>query len=145
MKNSTSSFVAEDPVALDEMPGRHGNTGLQIEYYLDLFSEASNPGFVTLKDPINVLNTSQVPISYGAFSASIAVPLSALGNDDGLVDYAVVVGDFGNALDQALDPSVVQMGGLPASSSSVPESSTGLLLGAGLLVAVARGRRRART
>lgn len=126
---------------IDTIGGTFGSTGLSIEYYLDLFTEASNTGFVTLKDPINVMNTTQVPITYGAASARIVVPLSALGGDDGLVNYAVVVGDFANATDQALDPSVVQTGGLPASSAPIPEPSTALLVGAGLLVLGARGRR----
>jgi hypothetical protein len=130
---------------IDTIGGSFGSTGLSIEYYLDLFTEQASPGFVTLKDPINVMNTSQVPITYGASSATIAVPLSSLGNDDGLVNYAVGVGDFGNATDQALDPSVVQQGGLPASSTLVPQPSTGLLLGTGLGLLACTARRPQRT
>lgn len=116
---------------IDTLGGSFGSTGLQIEYYLDLFTEFSNPGFVSLKDPINLTNT-QVPITYGASSFTITVPLTALGNDDGLVNYAVAVGDFGFAQDQALDPMVVQMGGLPASSVPVPEPRASLLVALGL-------------
>lgn len=125
---------------IDTIGGSFGSTGLQIEYYLDLFTEFSNPGFVSLKDPINLTNT-QVPITYGASSFTITVPLTALGNDDGLVNYAVVVGDFGFAQDQALDPMVVQMGGLPASSvpAPVPEPRTSLLVAAGLGALARRG------
>ncbi len=119
---------------IDTIGGTFGNTGLGIEYYLDLFSEATNPGFVALRDPVNVLNVSQVPITYGNNSFTIVVPLSALGNDDGLVNYAVAVGDFAFAQDQALDASVVGMGGQPAVSSPVlvPEPGSGMLLGLGL-------------
>ena len=123
-----------------------GSSGLGIEYYLDLFTESSNPGFVTLKDPINVMNTSQVPISYGATSVTIVVPLSALGNDDGQVNYAVLVGDFGGPTDQAVDALVIQTGGLPAMSSpvAVPEPHTIWLLAGGVATAMAARKRRSR-
>ena len=128
---------------IDTIGGSFGSTGLGIEYYLDLFTEATNPGFVSLKDPINI-TTVQVPISYGANSVSITVALSLLNNDDGLVNYAVAVGDAAGATDQALDPSVVQLGGQPASSSlaPIPEPTTALLFAAGIVWLGVRGRRR---
>ena len=113
-----------------------GSSGLGIEHYIDLFSENANPGFVMVKDPINVANVSSAPITYGTNFFSVSVPLSQLSNDDGFVNYAVVVGDFGNHTDQAVDALV--QGGLPASSSpaastAVPEPATVLLLSTGLL------------
>jgi len=128
---------------IDAIAGSFGSTELGIEYDPNLFTEFSNPGFVSLEDPINVTHT-QVLIAYGASSVTIHVPLSVLGNDDGLVNHAVVVGDFAFAQDQTLDASVVQTGGLPASRVPVPEPGTALLLGAGLaaLATPRRGQRR---
>ena len=96
-----------------------GNSGLSIEYYIDLFSEANHAGFVDIKDPI-ALTTTTAPIIYGVNMFSVTVPLSQLGNDDGMVDYAVVVGDFGNSTDQAVDAGIISAGGMPASSSPAP-------------------------
>jgi hypothetical protein len=133
------NIVTGATATIDTIGSGFGTTGLKIEYYLDFFSEASHAGFVDLKDPINVSNVNQVPITYGASSISVQVALSLLGNDDGVVNYAVAVGDYGFATDQALDPMVVMMGGVPASSSPVPEPATPGLVALGLL-ALAAGR-----
>jgi hypothetical protein len=37
-----------------------------------------------------------------------------------MVNYAVVVGDFGNVTDQAVDAGIISAGGMPASSSLAP-------------------------
>ena len=115
----------------NQFPG-FGSSGLGIEYYVDLFSEAQHAGFVDVKDPINVLNITTAPITYGPSSVTVIVPLSNLGNDDGLVNYAVLVGDSAAPTDQAVDAGIIQAGGSPAQSSPVPEPSTGLLLTLGL-------------
>jgi hypothetical protein len=132
---------------IDSLGGGYGNTGLGIEYYVDLFAEAATPGFVDLKDPFMPMNVSSVPIVYGSSYATVTVPLGLLGGSPGLVNYAVAVGDFGNVTDQALDPLVVMMGGLPAQSSPapVPDPGTALLVGLGLTALGARraGQRRA--
>ena len=97
-----------------------GNSGLGIEYYIDLFSEANHTGFVDVKDPINVMNVTTAPIIYGNKMLSISVGLNQIGNDDGLVHYAVAVGDFANVTDQAMDASAIMMGNLPAGSRPAP-------------------------
>jgi hypothetical protein len=96
-----------------------GNSGLGVEYYIDLFSESSHAGFVAIKHPI-LLTTTMAPIIYGTNMFSVTVPLSQLNNDDGMVNYAVVVGDFGNVTDQAVDAGIISAGGMPASSSLAP-------------------------
>lgn len=122
-----------------------GSSGLGIEYYLDLFSENANAGFVNVRDPLMAIVVGTAPITYGASSAAIVVPLSLLGNDDGLVNYAVVVGDFGAQTDQAVDAGIIQAGGAPASSSfaATPEPP-GLALLAYALWVLALWRRPAR-
>jgi hypothetical protein len=122
-----------------------GNSGLKIEYYIDLFSEASHAGFVDIKDPI-ALTTTTAPIVYGTNMFSVAVPLSQLGNDDGMLNYAVVVGDFGNSTDQAVDAGIISAGGMPASSSpapsAVPLPASVWLFGSGLLGLAGMARRK---
>ena len=118
-----------------------GNSGLGIEYYVDLFSEANHAGFVDVKDPINVMNVTTAPIVYGNKMLSISVGLNQIGNDDGLVHYSVTVGDFANVTDQAMDASAIMMGGLPASSRPAPvplPSGLVLFLSAASLVGLKR-------
>jgi len=122
-----------------------GTSGLGVEYYIDLFSEANNPGFVDIKDPI-ALTTTTAPITYGINMFSVTVPLIQLGNDDGMVNYAIVVGDFGNVTDQAVDAGIISAGGMPASSSLapavVPIPPAIWLFGSGLLGLVGVARRK---
>lgn len=123
-----------------------GSSGLGIEFYLDLFSEVNHAGFVDVRNPINVMNVTTAPITYGVNQFSVAVPLSQLANDDGLVNYVVAVGDFSNATDQAVDAASILQGGLPAISSpaaAVPAPSSIALLFGGvlLLMQLGHGRR----
>lgn len=121
-----------------------GSSGLGVEYYIDLFSESSHAGFVDINDPIS-LTTTTAPITYGTNMFSVTVPLSQLGNDDGHVNYAVVVGDYGNHTDQATDAGLIQAGGLPASSSPasvVPIPPALWLFGSGMLGLIGIARRK---
>jgi hypothetical protein len=124
-----------------------GTSGLGVEYYINLFSESSHAGFVDIKDPI-ALTTTTAPITYGINMFSVTVPLSQLNNDDGLVNYAVVVGDFGNVTDQAVDAGIISAGGLPASSSlapsAIPVPAAMWLFGSGLLGLIGVARRKVR-
>ncbi len=65
--------------------------GSGIEYVIDLFSEVAQPGFVNITD-MNGLLQGTIPVTYTDNSISGAIPLSLLGNDDGLVDFAGVIG-----------------------------------------------------
>jgi hypothetical protein len=89
---------------------------------VDLAILDDHPQVFQLADDLDVLQRIAV------------VPLANLGNDDGLVTYAVVVGDSASATDQAMDPLLP--GALAASSvpaTVVPEPSTALLVGVGLV------------
>ena len=99
---------------IDALAPPFGNTGLGMEYSLKLSSESGHAGFVDLFDPILTVTTT-APITYGINMLSITVLLSQLGNDDGLLNYSVAVGDSSNVTDQAVDA-----GGLPATSSLAP-------------------------
>ena len=110
---------------------------LGVEFGIDLFSEAFHPGLV---DVINV-NTGAfgtAPIIFSATSFTLTVPLSLLGGDDGLVNYALVIGTFGEPTDE------VPNGAAPATSAPIPEPTTMLLLGTGLAGVGAAVRRRRR-
>ena len=122
-----------------------GSSGLGMEFYVNLFSEAATPGFVDVRNPFTATSVGSAPITYGASSFSVVVPLGLLGPDDGFVNYAVLVGDLGSPTDQARDPGFVLAGGLPASSSPTPsvpaaEPSTGLLVALGISIMLRRGR-----
>lgn len=96
------------------------------EYWLDLFSEEVQPGRVNVVSQMsNIVGTA--PITYGANLLSVAVPLSLLGNSNGLVNYGVIGGTFAEATDRAPNGSV------PLASTPVPEPAIWLLLGNGLV------------
>ena len=103
-------------------------SGLGDEYYIDLYSEAYHAGMVDIYDGPGTTIFGQAPIVYGPDWAEIIVPLSLLGNDDGLVNYDVVVGDGTGLTDQAVDYQAVQAGALPA-ASEIPEPSSAALFG----------------
>lgn len=94
----------------------YGNqpSGLGIEYYVDLFSEYFDPGFVELVDVSGVSVPVSLPISFGTNSFSVTIPLSDLGGDDGYVNFGVIAGTFYESTDQ-------QVGGV------VPEPTSGLI------------------
>lgn len=99
---------------IDTLTLPFGNTGLGMEYSLKLSTESSHVGFVDVFDPILAITTTAA-ITYGTNMFSVAVPLSQLGNDDGLLSYSVAVGDSANITDQAVDA-----GGIAATSSLIP-------------------------
>ena len=96
------------------------------EYWLDLFSEEVQPGRVDVVDQTSAV-VGTAPITYGANTLSVNVPLSLLGNSNGLVNYGVIVGTFTEATDRAPN------GGAPLTSTPVPEPATLLLLGSSLV------------
>lgn len=118
-------------------------SGLGVEYYVDLYSEAYHAGMVDVYDGPGATIFGQALIVYGPDWADITVPLSLLGNDDGLVNYDVVVGDGTGLTDQAVDYQVVQAGGQPG-ASVMPEPSMAGLFGLTLVgIGFVRRRRHA--
>jgi PEP-CTERM motif-containing protein len=98
------------------------------EYWLDLFSEEVQPGRVDVVNQMSeVVGTA--PITYGTNLLSVTVPLSLLGNSNGLVNYGLISGTFAEATDRAPNGSV------PLTSTAVPEpaSCSIVLLALGLL------------
>ena len=93
---------------------------LGVEYGIFLEDESFTPGFVDIWEYDTAVVTGTVPIDFGLNSLSVLIPLSLLGNDDGLVDMTVLIGDMNQPTDA--------IGGLLA----VPEPSGILLLSSGL-------------
>ncbi len=74
-----------------------------LDYFADLFGvhDPGNP--VVLVWDSNFELVAEVPATIEGQTLSFAVPLEALGNDDGTVDVASVIGDFFEPLDWAPD------------------------------------------
>jgi hypothetical protein len=109
-------------------------SGLGDEYYIDLYSEADHAGTVDIYDGPGTTLQGTAPVLYGPDWFRIIVPLALLGNDDGLLNYDVVVGDGTGLTDQAVDYQVVQGGGSPA-ASVISEPPGAALFGLGLALA----------
>ncbi len=116
------------------------SSGLGLEYFIDLFSESFQPGFVdVVDDNFNLVGVA--PIVYSPMSLMTTVPLSLLGNDDGLVNYGVVVGPFDEPTDEAADSGVPAVSS-PAPGAVIPEPLTAALslMGLGVLGMTTRRR-----
>lgn len=86
------------PVDLAGLPGQD----IGLDYFADLFSIHDADPAVLIWDS-NFELVAAVPVSIEGKTVSFAVPLSALGNDDGNVDVDLVIGDFNQPLDWAPD------------------------------------------
>ena len=117
-------------------------SGLGVEYYVDLYSEAFHAGTVDIWDGPGTTVLGSAPILYGTNSFEITVPLSVLGGDDGNLNYDVVVGDGTGLTDQAVNYQDVQNGS-PPGVSSIPEPSSVALFGL-ILVGIGLVRQRTR-
>jgi hypothetical protein len=109
------------------------------EYFVDLGSEMLHAGFVDIVDALTSNTAGTVPIAFSATSFSIDIPLSVLGNDDGLLNYAVLIGTFNEPTDRAPNGDTPLVSVDPP---SVPEPGTlslaGIALGSLLLAAKRR-------
>ena len=74
-----------------------------LDYFADLFSIHDPDDPVVLVWDANFELVAEVPASIEGQTLSFAIPLTALGNDDGTVDVASVIGDFFEPLDWAPD------------------------------------------
>jgi hypothetical protein len=73
------------------------------EFYVDLFTESIHPGEVDVFDAVTGTVVGTIPVDFGSNSLSLIIPLSLLGGDDGLVNYAVIAGTLTEATDEAPD------------------------------------------
>ncbi len=87
------------PGDFDGLPGQD----IGFEYFADLFGIHDPNDPVVLVWDSNFELVAEVPASIEGRTVSFAVPLAALGNDDGNVDLASVIGDFFQPLDWAPD------------------------------------------
>lgn len=91
-----------------------GPSSLGAEFYVDLFSEAFQPGLADLVDTMTGFSSGTVAVSFNDDLLTILVELAVLSNDDGAIDYGVIVGDFIDNTDEARNP------GLPVLTTVVP-------------------------
>jgi hypothetical protein len=120
---SAQSFFAPPPPS-----------GLGVEFIIDLLSENRSPGFVDVVKPVGPNRgevVGNVAIAFTANSLSVTVPLTFLGNDDGLVNYGTVIGTYvGPVIGTFVELTDEAPNNPVATSRSVPEPS----LIAGLLI-----------
>ena len=87
------------PGDFDGLPGQD----IGFEFFADLFGIHDPDDPVVLVWDENFELVAEVPASIEGRTVSFAVPLAALGNDDGNVDVASVIGDFFQPFDWAPD------------------------------------------
>jgi hypothetical protein len=125
--------------------GLAGKSGLGVDFYLDLTSEAFTfdhvglPGFVDVYETMGNTIVGTAAISYsGALGGpphtyAVTIPLSLLGGDDGLLDAGVFAANIAPGItDEAPD----------AVASVVPEPASGTLLAIGGMALLGYYRRR---
>jgi hypothetical protein len=108
------------------------------EFFVDLGSEISHAGLVDIVNATTFSVTATVAITFSATSFSLEVPLAAIGGDNGIVNYGVIIGTFAEPTDEALNGTAPAVSG-PA---AIPEPATLLLLGSGLAGFLLKSRRR---
>lgn len=132
--NWINAFVNPPNPGFPPVPGPLVNLG--DEYYIDLGSEGFQPGFVDFYETQTNSIVATLPITYGADSLSVGIPLSLL-NYQPAVNYGLIIGTFFEPTDR------VPNGANPA-ASNVPEPSSLLLLGVTSVFGLGYLRRRKR-
>lgn len=97
--NSWINFFIPPNPGTPALPPPHDTLiALGDEFYVDLFSEASNPGFVDLTDA-NTGAVAAIPIAFGPTSFSILIPLTGSGN--GSLNFGLLFGTIVGPTDRA--------------------------------------------
>ena len=98
------------------------------EFYVDLFSEATSPGFVNVVNATTDVVAASVAISYLGSSVEFSIPAAILGGTSA-INFGVLAGDLSAPTDRAPNDQN------PAVSSTIPEPGVLALslLGFGLL------------
>jgi hypothetical protein len=79
-----------------------GDSSLGIEYFVDLFSERFHPGTVDVVRANGMQTVGRATAMYHPQGFSIDLPLALLGHDS-VVSYGLIVGDFRDMSDEALN------------------------------------------
>ncbi|MHB0960423.1 MAG: hypothetical protein ACYC0X_31545 [Pirellulaceae bacterium] len=122
----------------------NGPSDLGIEYYVDLFSEAFNPGFVDVVDAGTGFAVGNVPITFASRAFSLTIPLALLGGDNGNTNYGAIIGDFLDSSDEITNFGLAPAYSRRESAQVVPEPSSLVvwsLIVAGVIGTCRRARR----
>ena len=87
------------PEEFSGLPGQD----IGVDYFADLFAIHDSEPVVFIVEAETFELVAEVPAVIEGQSVSFAVPLEALGNDDGTIDIDAVIGDFNAPLDWAPD------------------------------------------
>ncbi|RMH22040.1 MAG: hypothetical protein D6696_04240 [Acidobacteria bacterium] len=79
----------------------NATTGMGNEFYVDLFSYDSADGAADVVDDPDELVTGRAPVSFTSNSMTVQIPLTLLGDDDGELDVATILGTEAEPTDVA--------------------------------------------
>lgn len=116
--------------------GPSSDLALGDGFFIDLGSEATHRGYVDIIDASTTSTTGLAQISYLGEPVSLVAPLAVLGNDDGLLNYAAIVGTSEEVTD------VAPNGASPLTSIAAPEPCSAAVVALGFLAVAAMAFRR---